>query len=345
MRGERIGDEILAAARAQRRDAHRRGPARAAPPARELWRPNLVDWLVRGAGGIDVLVTRATPAGRRPGRARRPRPHPGARARVADDARRRSRSWPWSPPWAARCAPGLRGRPGHDLPPGRPARREPPVAARHARRGARERRGARLLLRPALLHVRGRRRAVRRHLRRAAGHRARRAAASRSASARRPRAAREREQRTAALYQAEPRARRTPATRTAIATVGVAARGRAVRRRRASWRSCPGAGGGPACRRRTPVLPGDRPQGARRRAWVYDERPPRRARHRHAARRRRAPTSRSSAPGGPLGVLGASRTRARARPSRRQLARDDRRADRRRARARGPRRRRRDAPA
>ncbi len=69
VRGERVGDEILTVARS--RDVTRIIVGK--PGKRrfsELWRPDLVDWLVRGAGGIDVLVTRGasapSPVARRP---------------------------------------------------------------------------------------------------------------------------------------------------------------------------------------------------------------------------------------------------------------------------------------
>ncbi len=55
VRGDRVGDEILAAARANdvtRIVVGRPGRRRLS----ETWRPNLVDWLVRAAEGIDVLV-------------------------------------------------------------------------------------------------------------------------------------------------------------------------------------------------------------------------------------------------------------------------------------------------
>ncbi len=75
--GERVGDEILAAARA--RDVTRIVVGKPAP--RRLFarvRPTLVDWLVRGSGGIDVHVTGGAPVGRR-AEASPPTPSAGVR--------------------------------------------------------------------------------------------------------------------------------------------------------------------------------------------------------------------------------------------------------------------------
>ncbi len=105
VRGERIGDEILAAARAN--DVTRIVVGR---PGRhrlsEIWRPNLVDWLARAAGGIDVLVAQVDAgeaAAGIAGDARAGRRRRAGRARTISSP---SRSWPWSPPWGCRCAPG-----------------------------------------------------------------------------------------------------------------------------------------------------------------------------------------------------------------------------------------------
>jgi two-component system sensor histidine kinase KdpD len=84
VRGERIGDEILAAARANdvtRIVVGRPGRRRLS----EIWRPNLVDWLARAAGGIDVLVAQVDAGGPPQGSRATRVQAAGARGRAADD--------------------------------------------------------------------------------------------------------------------------------------------------------------------------------------------------------------------------------------------------------------------